>query len=636
MRKIYSVATLLFVALISFCAAAQQSTDEDAFPRTLKFNCDDRVTIEVGAPDGVKHHPTDGKFEITIPAENIYQTIKVYSENPDVTVKSISASDGTTVAGNEGAFSIYPQAYEAEVTFTVEITEVDIDNAFTIIVDQPSKVTIRRQGGSYETIPMIATQFDVPVSDIADANTIMIESTSDNPIYNVTKNGKKASSQANGRRWEVTKLAAGDVVKITVETPEIMVPVKFTGKTDAIASVSVTGKSTSEWNKDDFQVKLNSKLSISYKPDWKIIRVEMNGTRVSAPENMDIVSEKETTIEVFAEQLKKVNVTFKCDDFDKVSLSSVLNGVAEKVDLTAAETTFEVNPNSQLNFSAAAGYFFSAFADNQEGEYSLPATNMYVYLEDKDITLTAGVTKLERNDEFTLYVEDGNWENVTCMLQNNAGGLTYTAGTSPTTGTDVKTLAMGYNHIAFCDADNVMVSGYINNGMPVVYLNGTLVGDQVGGLSDLKNGDVVKVFAKTPASYSVTYAIQEETKVEVVHDVKSVVDNPASHTVFHGTDIIIRRAANAARSEEAKPLEVNVNGEQLTAEADGSFHIVATQNLEIKVTDPMVAGIGNVAVDGEGEHHDIFNLQGIRVGNTADDSALPAGVYIVNGKKIRY
>ena len=82
-------------------------------------------------------------------------------------------------------------------------------------------------------------------------------------------------------------------------------------------------------------------------------------------------------------------------------------------------------------------------------------------------------------------------------------------------------------------------------------------------------------------------------------------------------------------SRADKEIVVKVNDEEIKP-VDGVFTFETKADTRVSVT--AMSGIGDVITDTTG-NADVYNLQGIRVASAADMSSLPAGIYIVNGKK---
>lgn len=152
-------------------------------------------------------------------------------------------------------------------------------------------------------------------------------------------------------------------------------------------------------------------------------------------------------------------------------------------------------------------------------------------------------------------------------------------------------------------------------------------------ISSAADGDVVKMFASEPETYSVTYTIADGVDVEVRHDRSLVIENPSVNTVIGPTEVYIVPAATVSRAAGA-PLVVKVNELALDADEDGKYVATITGNSTIKVDIDGTSGIDSAeAASRTGDR--VYNLQGISVGSTGDGRELPAGIYIVGGKKVR-
>ena len=132
------------------------------------------------------------------------------------------------------------------------------------------------------------------------------------------------------------------------------------------------------------------------------------------------------------------------------------------------------------------------------------------------------------------------------------------------------------------------------------------------------------------------YTFGDGVDVEVYHDLITKIDSPANHTVFHGTHVAIKpvETVSAKAKAPATDFEVKVNGEALTPNQDGYYEFTADKNVEVAVTKVITTGLDAILVDGQDA--DIYNLQGIKVGNTANTQTLTPGIYIINGVKIRF
>ena len=99
-------------------------------------------------------------------------------------------------------------------------------------------------------------------------------------------------------------------------------------------------------------------------------------------------------------------------------------------------------------------------------------------------------------------------------------------------------------------------------------------------------------------------------------------------TEFSDITVLAGTQFNFGIKEDETLIKVTANGE-VVAENTGSasFSVTGDTNFIIDVT----SGIASINADNNGEKT-VYNLQGIRV--NGDYNTLPAGLYIVNGKKV--
>lgn len=190
----------------------------------------------------------------------------------------------------------------------------------------------------------------------------------------------------------------------------------------------------------------------------------------------------------------------------------------------------------------------------------------------------------------------------------------------------------GYQTFDFLDEENPFRFGYSfpygSSIEPKIYLNNEeIVAGDNGYVFSLSQNDVVKVFIhnSAPATCAVTFDVPAENAGDITVTSDRVRDEAAYTTgvnVLEGAEITI------ASSESANIKGVTVDGTAIDPNDDGSYTFVASVNHNVAIN----AESGIIAIEGDNASSEIYNLQGIRV--ASDLNALPAGVYIVNGKKI--
>lgn len=194
-------------------------------------------------------------------------------------------------------------------------------------------------------------------------------------------------------------------------------------------------------------------------------------------------------------------------------------------------------------------------------------------------------------------------------------------------------LQTGYSLIPFYDGYTSFGLGWYTNNNVVgkVYLNGTEQEAMWGQytFSPLNDGDVVKVFlSNEPEECHVSFTVDEGLDATVVRDIISNVGNwREGFTTFAGTQVNIAPVQGVG-------LAVKVNGVEVPEDNDAGSHqfVVVEPRTEVAISKAGTDGIATVGA--ENADAPVYNLQGVKVGSSKDLNRLPAGIYIVNGRKL--
>ena len=187
------------------------------------------------------------------------------------------------------------------------------------------------------------------------------------------------------------------------------------------------------------------------------------------------------------------------------------------------------------------------------------------------------------------------------------------------------TLSEGYNEVKYGTAVDGQFMFTVNNGKTdnvFLYVNGVIpsfTSDYMTYNFTPENGDVLKCFVgERPESYSLTFDVEAELTPEVTVDKITALDSLEDMTVLQGTSVSIAPA-------EGQSYSVKANGQAMTA-TEGVFELAINADTVVKIEKDDSAV---TEIEAEGADNEVYNLQGIRVNR----SNLPAGIYIINGKK---
>lgn len=573
-------------------------------PTTFTISADDPAqvvfskggeAIELAEGDNVIEFKGQATYIISGVNGNKLYSVTVNDEEltPDGSTYSYTATDGDKVVVK----AIFPEVFgSVKVTFAKEGTQ-DAVNAVAV---------------NGEVVDDFSSEFQVKVGN-------RVSLTLNNGKYDITLT-------LNGQPLETTSFTVEEEADYTVEVtaelkPEKYAPVAFSfaneGTEEALTGVKVDGKDAADFSAADFKVLVGSTVEMEFSADYDVT-VAVNDTEL---DGNSFVAESEREYNVVITAAKRTVVTtIVSDHFADLEVYTGADKTSP-VALEARSTDVEVEKGAKIYIFAKAGHYISAMADTDGGKYTVPVTSAEI-TADHAATITISVAELVRESNLTVFVEE---------KAVAAAKFTLADADMPELAA-VQTAAAGYNTFKFAENDQLSVAAA--QGAVEVYVDGTKV-DAAEPIADLTETTVVKVFSETPQSWNMTYTFGEGIEVEVYHDHVTKIESPATHSVFHGTHVAIKpvEAAPEASKAAAAKLEVKVNGQALTPNAEGFYEFTAQSDVEIAVAKES-SGLEWILVDGQDA--DIYNLQGIKVGNTAHTSDLPAGIYIINGQKIRF
>ncbi len=511
-------------------------------------------------------------------------------------------------------------------TFTLDITAIALADmpkkTFTAIIDNPARVelSLAPKGGYLENLKAgeNVIEYIPETTSYLSINAPWGVA----PVYKVETTAANRPQQYGDGGWEVD-IEEGMTVTITADYPDEYVPVTFNfandGK-DAIASIKVDDEEVVDFNPDNFEVKLGSRLSITINKEDFVLNsflyndfdpymgfTDTYSTFVTGPATITLDATKNKMVEFTVNINIGVGVLLYRGEY--VGDSSKL------IPLKDGENIVEVNAAApSLALVAADGYEIEDVKLNgRKVEYDVMYGLYPLHINEGDEVIIT-VAKIIRDQKIALYLTDKDmWSN-----------FNLTIGTSTVTN-----LQNGYNILEYAASELSSVglnanSWYYDTSAAQLYVNDILYSPEyVGSFQfslSLENGDVVKIFfAGAPSKYNVTFDIDEDVEVtDAIHDYVAPFDIADGLECFEGTEV----------SFFAKDAIVTLNGTELAA-ADGVYSFVANEDIAVKIEKGIQSGVA--AIDSEESPEEIFNLQGARM--TRHEN-LPAGIYIVNGKKM--
>lgn len=587
-----------------------------------------KVFTLIGNPEHVRvqmdysdQAAVDGQWVLT-PGD--YSSISIYA-NDGYLLRGVTDAAGNFTEAYGGYVSIYAGNYTASQTFTINsCSEAEVRTAaFTVEVDgNPADVSLQRNSDNAQ-IHLSEASTSIAFDPANETGWTLLHTVYGKVLYSVAVGDDQIALE--GTRYSVT-VSDGAVIKVKTDFPDKDVPVNISftnpGTEGVVSGVRVDGSNVSGWNESGFSVKLGSSLSIEANTtDFENVSATLNGQPLGYPAYSGVVTSEEALNFVFtATKAAPLHLTVEAVNPQGIRVEKGYTG--EAYELAGELTELEI-PKSQpyVLVKAVDGYLISAIEDSNGNTYS---SNYGIYVTD-GMALTIVAEEFNRDNKITLYVGDDPWQYRSLTLSDGKETRVFYSDSQ---------LSVGYSELAFSPLDlPFKMSGY-----PALYVyhNGEKIEAPEysdPAISSAADGDVVKMFASEPETYSVTYTIADGVDVEVRHDRSLVIENPSVNTVIGPTEVYIVPAATVFRAAGA-PLVVKVNELALDADEDGKYVATITGNSTIKVDIDETSGIDSAeAASRTGDR--VYNLQGISVGSTGDGRELPAGIYIVGGKKVR-
>ncbi|MDE7402430.1 MAG: hypothetical protein K2M87_03355 [Muribaculaceae bacterium] len=535
---------------------------------------------------------------------------------------------------------------------------------FVIFASQSGSFTVKGIGSNVSSISMMSlkTYQSVNVTDVEKSvnfgggESYMIRANSSSPLWKVevTNDGETSLLAGDYGNYEYTP-DNGDSVVIYTDRPETHANIKISFSGDGVDNNIVnnvmydgTVVNADTWNTSagwtvtagkqlnimfntegfmDFACKINGvsqPLSTSYTDNKKYVNYYV--------ENDDVDVVKEINVVISARKEKKYNVTLVCAHPEAVT---VRNENYEVYSFTTSPSVISVPENAaQINIQPNNGWLVDGISvDNDPDASSKFVYGLYEVPGDCVITISVTNLAEKRNKTAVVYVD----ESVANPIYLSFRFQEYSE----------QTIVPGYNFVKYCDEDRPFHFGYYTGGDPVFVVNDQVITGSPSPCAetlDFQDFGVIKYFSNNPVTNIVSYDLEEDIMdiVEIYHDHYTNIDfnSETEYNCYPGTMIHIKPVSQTSQAHKraaTAPFEVAVNDEKLTPDADGVYSYKVTDGpVNVKVAEQITTGVDADESD-NGESSVVYNLHGIAVANHASSqqiNALPAGVYIIGGKKV--
>lgn len=588
------------------------------------------ITINVDNPDRVKVSIAYEEKNI-VAGDNSFSvdeyTQVVIEAKAGALLQSVArTSDGSSeYVTNMTSCNLYVSSYNEGETWTVTSgLESDIRSGVChVTVDDASKVRIQRSG-TYSEVTLSDGLNEVRYIPGTETQLMIASSAYGTPLYKVTHNGATIEPQYN--TWYVD-LIGNDEIEILANYPDIDIPVHFTYADEEskgfITGVTVDAAQADNYNDADFSVKAGSAITISGNTsDYSLDELTVNGTPVTYfyGSHTFTVTE-ETTISVKAHKFGTITATLNIDTPANMKIYRGYSYNGQLIEgLVSGANTIEVSEtNTTISIVPESGCFITSITDGDGQSYYADYSGSYTVSLKDGMTLDIISGAITRDSKAIVYVDD------------RAAAAQYFSFTR----NDRSEVALqsGYNTVDFYSGDNPMGLSWYGAPYANVYLNDETVSPMYENSTSYQvsfnDGDVLKIYlASNPKTCDVTFTVGGDITsggISVKRDiVKEVEDWANGFSVLQGTQVDIT----------AENVSVTVNGSTVEP-ADGVFTFTVNGKTEVAIAKP--TAINDIRAGETNAACDVYNMQGVKVLGNADNAAvsnLPAGIYIVNGKKV--
>lgn len=621
MKKFYSIFVMAIMAIVAFNAKADITVTlkvDDATRLTANYQYygADYTTQQVDL-DLTQFTGEGGTF--TVPASYCY--VNIYATDGNTITSAMNETTGSSAStGSSTYFYIYADAVLSVTSADLEATRTA---SCTVNVDDASKVNMSYYSGT-------------KIELVNGANTIKFNPNNETPfqishasygeiLYQVALNNV-VQTDSYGRY--VVSVADGDVLDIKADFPDEPTTITFSyGDNEAevlgCLSVKVDGEAVEDFDGKTLTAKLGQKITIVgdvnlYNFNYSIY---VDGASVYFSGNYEFTATKtEYAISIDATKYTTFNVYATTATPEYISVYAVTSSdvITLSTDTTAIALT---SNNNYINIMPATDCFITSVLVNgveYGSNYGTSSVSVRGLAENDTIVITAD--KLVREKEAYIWVDDltAAMYGYSVQRYSDRASINLISGVAVT--------------VNFADTDNPYYLSFYQPTYCSIFVNGVYLVPQYEGSTSyyvtLVDGDAIKVYlASQPEKYAVTITQNVEDAISAVATDGQAYSNYASgFTALDGTVVSITLADTKA--------SVTVDGATVEADADGKYNVVITKETNIVVD--KTNAIEEV-VEVETLNNNVYNLQGILVVKNATESqinALPAGLYIINGKKV--
>ena len=624
MKKLYTVFMMVLMTIaMSFTAKADITVTlkvDDASRLTAYYQFYDANynTQQVDLDLTQFTSEQGGTFTIT----GDYGYLYVNATSGNVITYAMNETTGSSASTGTSTY-FYIGSY-AGASQTISIKSADLaasrTASCTVNIDDASKVNMAYYDGS--KVELVNGENTVKFNPETESQFQISHVNYGETLYSVKLNDV-AQSDSYGRYY--VTVANGDKLDIAANFPVVPATISFSygaNESEVIGCLSakVNGVDVTDFDGKQLSVMMGDKVTLVGNTDLYNFNyaITVNGASQYFYGSYEFTVTSETnTVEVNATKYTSYNAYITVDAPENIEVYPGTSSTP--LQLTAGvPTTIEMTSNNNyINVRPTTDCCIVSIKVNGV-EYGTSSTTIRNVNENDQIVITT--KKIARDKVATIWVDDLNAATYGYGIQrySDRASVTLVSGETVT--------------VNFDDSDNPYYFSFYGPTYCSIFQNGIYAVPQYQGSTSyyitLANGDAVKVFlASEPNKYAVSFTQTIENAVSsVLTDGQAYANWSTGFTVLEGSKVSI--------TVDKEKAEVTVDGEKANIDENGNYVVEITKDTEIVISEP--SGIENINVE-KIANNNVYNMQGILIiknANAEQIDALPAGFYIVNGKKV--
>ena len=559
----------------------------------------------------------------TLPASYGYVYINATDGNCIVSAMNETSGSSAYMSGNTQAqFYLYSDATLSVISADLESTRTA---SCTVNVDDASKVNMSYYTG--QAIKLENGENTIKFNPNGETPFQIAHTNYGETLYQVSVNGV-AQTDSYGRYY--VTVADGDVLDIKADFPNEPATLTFSygeNETEVLGclSVKVDGVPVEDFDGKTLTVKLGQKVTLVGNTDLYNFNysIYIDGVSQYFYGSYEFtVTKTEYAINVNATKYTSYSAYLTIDTPENISVYPGNSNTAMEIQAGVA-TAIELTSNSNyINLMPSTDCYISSILVNgveYGSNYGTSSVTVRNINENDQIIVVTG--KIARDKSATMWVDDLNAAQYGYGVQrySDRASVTLVSGEAVT--------------VNFDDSDNPYYLSFYSPKYCSIFNNGVYNTPQYEGSTTyyitLVDGDEIKIYlASEPEKYTVTVTQNASDAITGFTTDGQAYSNYASgFTALKDTQVGITLDSTSGA-------QVVVDGEAASVDENGVYNVAITKDTEIVIdnTNSIESIAGNEATD-----NNVYNLQGILVIKNASAeqiNALPAGLYIVNGKKV--